>query len=32
LWKNWLAQKVTVPDGLAQAQTQLQALLDQGNK
>jgi ABC-type glycerol-3-phosphate transport system substrate-binding protein len=32
LWNNLLAQKVTVPDGLAQAQTQLQALLDQSNK
>jgi len=29
LWKNLLAQKVTVADGLAQAQTQLQTLLDQ---
>ena len=32
LWKNLLAQKVTVQNGLAQAQTQLQALLDQSNK
>jgi multiple sugar transport system substrate-binding protein len=32
LWKNLLAQKVTVADGFAQAQTQLQALLDQSNK
>lgn len=32
LWSNLLAQKVTVPDGLAQAQTQLQALLDQSKK
>jgi len=32
LWKNLLAQKVTVADGFAQAQTQLQALLDQTNK
>jgi ABC-type glycerol-3-phosphate transport system substrate-binding protein len=32
LWNNLIAQKVTVPDGLAQAQTQLQALLDQTNK
>jgi sn-glycerol 3-phosphate transport system substrate-binding protein len=32
LWDNLLAQKVTVQNGLAQAQTQLQALLDQSNK
>lgn len=32
LWNNLRAQKVTVQSGLAQAQTQLQALLDQGNK
>ncbi|MGI8916825.1 MAG: hypothetical protein ACR2JY_24135 [Chloroflexota bacterium] len=32
LWTNLLAQKVTVPDGLAQAQTQLQAILDQSKK
>ncbi|HEV7213731.1 MAG TPA: hypothetical protein VGP33_01305 [Chloroflexota bacterium] len=32
LWDNLLAQKVTVQTGLAQAQTQLQALLDQSNK
>ena len=32
LWANLVAQKTTVQDGLAQAQTQLQALLDQTNK
>jgi multiple sugar transport system substrate-binding protein len=32
LWDNLLAQKVTVQDGLAQAQSQLQTLLDQTTK
>jgi hypothetical protein len=32
LWDSLLAQKVTVQQGLAQAQTQLQALLDATNK
>ena len=32
LWNNLLAQKVTVQDGLAQAMSQLQGLLDSTNK